>query len=57
MQGYEAGAVDYITKPFPIGSFAMKNQSHIPSVVTYKPAKDILRMVNILDFLRNNLQV
>lgn len=29
IRGYEAGAVDYITKPFSIGRFAAKNQGHV----------------------------
>lgn len=41
IQGYEAGAVDYITKPFVIGALQRKIKAMLAMLEYHKPAKDI----------------
>lgn len=41
LRGYEAGAVDYITKPFSIGALQRKISAMFAMVEHHKPAKDI----------------
>ena len=41
LRGYEAGAVDYITKPFSIGALQRKIRAMFAMVEHHKPAKDI----------------
>ena len=41
IRGYEAGAVDYITKPFSIGALQRKIRAMFAMLEHHKPAKDI----------------
>ena len=41
IRGYEAGAVDYITKPFSIGALQRKISAMFAMLEHHKPAKDI----------------
>ena len=41
IQGYEAGAVDYITKPFSIGALQRKIRAMFAMLEHHKPAKDL----------------
>lgn len=41
IRGYEAGAVDYITKPFSIGALQRKISAMFSMLEHHKPAKDI----------------
>ena len=41
IQGYEAGAVDYITKPFSIGALQRKIRAMFAMLEHQKPAKDL----------------
>ncbi|MDO5415591.1 MAG: response regulator transcription factor [Lachnospiraceae bacterium] len=41
IQGYEAGAVDYITKPFSIGALQRKIKAMFAMLEHHKPSKDI----------------
>ena len=41
IRGYEAGAVDYITKPFVIGALQRKIKAMFAMLEHHKPAKDI----------------
>lgn len=41
IRGYEAGAVDYITKPFVIGALQRKIKAMFTMLERHKPAKDI----------------
>lgn len=41
IKGYEAGAVDYITKPFVIGALQRKIKAMFAMLEHHKPAKDI----------------
>lgn len=41
IQGYEAGAVDYITKPFSIGALQRKIRAMFAMLEHHKPSKDI----------------
>ena len=41
IQGYEVGAVDYITKPFVIGALQRKIKAMFAMLEHHKPAKDI----------------
>jgi len=41
IRGYEAGAVDYITKPFSIGALQRKIKAMFAMLEHHKPAKDI----------------
>nr|WP_303826583.1 response regulator [Bifidobacterium catenulatum] len=41
IRGYEAGAVDYITKPFVIGALQRKVKAMFTMLKHHKPAKDI----------------
>lgn len=41
IRGYEAGAVDYITKPFSIGALQRKISAMFAMLEYHKPAKDI----------------
>lgn len=48
IRGYEAGAVDYITKPFSIGALQRKIRAMFAMLEHHKPAKDDGRL--FLDF-------
>ena len=51
IQGYEAGAVDYITKPFSIGALQRKLRAMFAMLEYHRPAKDIYDDGNLfLDF-------
>lgn len=51
IRGYEAGAVDYITKPFSIGVLQRKVKAMFAMLEHHKPAKDIYDDGNLfLDF-------
>ena len=51
IQGYEAGAVDYITKPFSIGALQRKLRAMFAMLEYHRPAKDIYNDGNLfLDF-------
>lgn len=51
IRGYEAGAVDYITKPFSIGALQRKIKAMFAMLEHHKPAKDIYEDGNLfLDF-------
>ena len=41
IQGYEAGAVDYITKPFSIGALQRKIRAMFAMLEHHRPAKDL----------------
>ena len=41
IQGYEAGAVDYITKPFSIGALQRKIRAMFAILERHRPAKDL----------------
>ena len=41
LRGYEAGAVDYITKPFSIGALQRKIRAMFAMLEHHKPAKDL----------------
>jgi len=41
IRGYEAGAVDYITKPFSIGALQRKIRAMFAMLEHHKPAKDL----------------
>ena len=41
IQGYEAGAVDYITKPFSIGALQRKIRAMFAMLEGHRPAKDL----------------
>jgi len=41
IRGYEAGAVDYITKPFSIGALQRKIKAMFAMLEHHKPAKDV----------------
>ncbi|MCI9515128.1 MAG: response regulator transcription factor [Oscillospiraceae bacterium] len=41
IQGYEAGAVDYITKPFSIGALQRKIRAMFAMLERHRPAKDL----------------
>lgn len=51
IRGYEAGAVDYITKPFSIGTLQRKLRAMFAMLEYHRPAKDIYDDGNLfLDF-------
>ena len=41
IRGYEAGAVDYITKPFSVGALQRKIRAMFAMLARHKPAKDL----------------
>ena len=52
LRGYEAGAVDYITKPFSIGALQRKIRAMFAMLEHHKPAKDLYDDGRLfLDFL------
>ncbi|MCI9122392.1 MAG: response regulator transcription factor [Oscillibacter sp.] len=52
IRGYEAGAVDYITKPFSIGALQRKIRAMFAMLEHHKPAKDLYDDGRLfLDFL------
>lgn len=55
IRGYEAGAVDYITKPFSIGALQRKINAMFAMLEHHKPAKDIYDDGRLfLDFLEQS---
>ena len=57
IRGYEAGAVDYITKPFSISALQRKIKAMFAMLEHHKPAKDIYEDGSLFLIFRNNLQV